>query len=191
MCLAEQGRDCDGCLTEDGDAFLYGGRVIYKDLRISSQGCHVYYCNMEDIESSLGEDMAMKLLLAFQGKDILKRLKKWGIPDFGESICSPVERIAYKKAMKVKDFPSQKVIHEFFMLEDDMSKTHHLLKWEYPNLKGLQESCLKNLEWPEEYTASKVLSITTNHYLDRQSQQISLKPPIRPPGVWWGAGLLV
>ena len=170
LCLAEQGRDCDLCLTEDGNAFLYGARVIYKDLGISSiykdlgissKGSHVYYCNMEDTESSLGKDMAMKLLLALQGEDILERLKKWGIPDFAASICSPVEKIAYKKAMKVKDFPSQKVIDKFFMLKDDMSKTHHLLKWEYPNLKGLQEFCLKNLEWPEEYTASKVLSVTT------------------------------
>ena len=66
------------------------------------------------------------------------------------------------------------------MLKDDVLKTCHLLKWEYPNLKGLQEFCLKHLEWPEEYTASKVLSITTNHYLDHQSQWILLKPPIRP-----------
>ena len=66
------------------------------------------------------------------------------------------------------------------MLKDDVLKTCHLLKWEYPNLKGLQKFCLKHLEWPEEYTASKVLSITSNHYLDCQSQWISLKPPIRP-----------
>ena len=102
MCLAEQGRDSDGCLTEDGDAFLYSARVIYKDLGISSKGFHVYYGNMEDTESSLRKDMAMKLFLVLQGDDILERLKKWRIPDFAASICSPVEKIPHKKAMKVK-----------------------------------------------------------------------------------------
>ena len=106
MCLVEQGRDCDGCITEDGDTLLYGARVIYNHLGISSKDPHVYYYNMEDIESSLDKDMAMKLLLALQGDDILERFKKCWIPDFEASICSPVEKIVYKKAMKVKDFPS-------------------------------------------------------------------------------------
>ena len=78
--------------------------LFIRILEYQAKALMFYYCNMEDIESSLGKDMAMKLLLALQGEDILETLKKWGIPDFAASICSPVEKIAYKKAMKVKKF---------------------------------------------------------------------------------------
>ena len=87
MCLVEQGRDCDGCITEDGDTLLYGARVICKDLGISSKDPRVYYYNREDIESSFDKDMAMKLLLAPQGDDILERFRKKEVHDLQSDGC--------------------------------------------------------------------------------------------------------
>ncbi|KAJ7392253.1 hypothetical protein OS493_013632 [Desmophyllum pertusum] len=43
----------DGCITNDGDAFLYGARTVYKDLCISGKDASVQCYKIEEIETKL------------------------------------------------------------------------------------------------------------------------------------------
>ena len=45
----------DGCITNDGDAFLYGARTVFKDLCISGKVGSDRYCIFTDLSNASGE----------------------------------------------------------------------------------------------------------------------------------------
>ncbi|XP_002741315.1 flap endonuclease GEN homolog 1-like [Saccoglossus kowalevskii] len=72
----------DGVFTEDGDAFLYGAKKVYKNLTAGSNGSHVDVYDMLDIEEKLtlnrNKLIAMALLM---GCDYLSD----GVPSVGKT----------------------------------------------------------------------------------------------------------
>ncbi|EDO44985.1 predicted protein [Nematostella vectensis] len=90
----------DGCITNDGDAFLYGARTVYKDLCISAKVCKKIikiYIKVYKILGlrrtelvalavllgcdylpqgvpGVGKEMSLKLIQELKGVDLLKRL---------------------------------------------------------------------------------------------------------------------
>ncbi|KAI0232344.1 hypothetical protein LSAT2_017312, partial [Lamellibrachia satsuma] len=93
----------DGCLTNDGDAFLYGARVIYRNFTMNTKDPHVDVFRMDDLEQELGlnreklvamaillgcdympqgvpgvgRELAGKLMQALDGVEVLKRMEQW------------------------------------------------------------------------------------------------------------------
>ncbi|XP_066267652.1 uncharacterized protein [Branchiostoma lanceolatum] len=93
----------DGCLTDDGDAFLYGARTVYRNLTLDKKDPHVDCYKMTDIEEELlldrnklvglglllgcdycpkgvpgvGKELAFKVMTALGTCDVLERFKVW------------------------------------------------------------------------------------------------------------------
>ncbi|KAJ9582965.1 hypothetical protein L9F63_022691, partial [Diploptera punctata] len=98
----------DGCITQDGDCFLYGARTVFRNFTISHQGTTGYSVevyNMSVIEQKLslsrqklialsllcgcdyndkgvlgvGKETALKFLEQLKDDEVLERLKQWRI----------------------------------------------------------------------------------------------------------------
>ena len=57
----------DGCITNDGDTFLYGAKLVYRDLGIDPKDPHILRYDISDIHSRLNlkqEDMVGLALLS-------------------------------------------------------------------------------------------------------------------------------
>ncbi|XP_037556217.1 flap endonuclease GEN homolog 1 [Dermacentor silvarum] len=92
----------DGCITQDGDAFLYGAKTVYRKLCIEDKDPHVLSYKIADIENklglnreklvalavlagcdyftgvrSVGKETALKLLDKFGDTGSLERLRDW------------------------------------------------------------------------------------------------------------------
>ncbi|XP_035692480.1 uncharacterized protein LOC118426956 [Branchiostoma floridae] len=93
----------DGCLTDDGDAFLYGARTVYRNLTLDKKDPHVDCYQMTDIEEKLlldrnklvglalllgcdycpkgvpgvGKELAVRVMTALETCDVLERFKVW------------------------------------------------------------------------------------------------------------------
>ncbi|XP_078693803.1 uncharacterized protein LOC144923303 [Branchiostoma floridae x Branchiostoma belcheri] len=93
----------DGCLTDDGDAFLYGARTVYRNLTLDKKDPHVDCYKMTDIEEKLlldrnklvglalllgcdycpkgvpgvGKELAVKVMTALGACNVLDRFKVW------------------------------------------------------------------------------------------------------------------
>nr|XP_004663841.2 flap endonuclease GEN homolog 1 [Jaculus jaculus]XP_045006939.1 flap endonuclease GEN homolog 1 [Jaculus jaculus]XP_045006940.1 flap endonuclease GEN homolog 1 [Jaculus jaculus]XP_045006941.1 flap endonuclease GEN homolog 1 [Jaculus jaculus] len=93
----------DGCLTNDGDAFLYGAQTVYRNFTMNTKDPHVDCYTMSSIQSKLGLDrdalvglaillgcdylpkgvpgvgkeQALKLIQILKGQSLLERFKTW------------------------------------------------------------------------------------------------------------------
>ncbi|XP_048660735.1 flap endonuclease GEN homolog 1 isoform X3 [Marmota marmota marmota] len=93
----------DGCLTNDGDAFLYGAQTVYRNFTISTKDPHIDCYTMSSIKSKLGLDrdalvglaillgcdylpkgvpgvgkeQALKLIQILKGQSLLERFNQW------------------------------------------------------------------------------------------------------------------
>ncbi|XP_041495342.1 flap endonuclease GEN homolog 1 [Microtus oregoni] len=93
----------DGCLTNDGDAFLYGAQTVYRNFTMNTKDPHVYCYTISSIKSKLGLDrdtlvglavllgcdylpkgvpgvgkeQALKLLRILKGQSLLQRFNQW------------------------------------------------------------------------------------------------------------------
>ncbi|KAL4225143.1 Flap endonuclease GEN 1 [Mactra antiquata] len=174
----------DGCLTNDGDAFLYGAKCVYRNFTMNSKDPHVEMFKLSDMESKLDIDRnglialgllvgcdfvpkgvpgigianSVRLLQSLSGLDILKRFQLW--KTMSEKDCiDQVEVQARRKAIQVPEFPQTKVIDEFITVKDRCPS--QLPQWKRPVLAKLQEFALVKLEWPIEYTLEKILPLMT------------------------------
>ncbi|KAM6222040.1 flap endonuclease GEN homolog 1 [Rhynchocyon petersi] len=99
----------DGCLTNDGDAFLYGAQTVYRNFTMNAKDPHVDCYTMSSIKSKLGLDrdalvglaillgcdylpkgvpgvgkeQALKLIQNLRGESLLQRFNQWS-----EKSCS-------------------------------------------------------------------------------------------------------
>ncbi|XP_006835376.1 PREDICTED: flap endonuclease GEN homolog 1 [Chrysochloris asiatica] len=109
----------DGCLTNDGDAFLYGAQTVYRNFTMNTKDPHVECYTMSSIKSKLGLDrdalvglsillgcdylpkgvpgvgkeQALKLIQALKGQSLLQRFNQWN----EESCCSDTQAQVVKK----------------------------------------------------------------------------------------------
>ncbi|XP_077607158.1 flap endonuclease GEN homolog 1 [Crocuta crocuta] len=93
----------DGCLTNDGDAFLYGAQTVYRNFTMNTKDPHVDCYTMPSIKSKLGLDrealvglavllgcdylpkgvpgvgkeQALKLIQSLKGQSLLQRFTQW------------------------------------------------------------------------------------------------------------------
>ncbi|XP_075840135.1 flap endonuclease GEN homolog 1 isoform X2 [Microtus pennsylvanicus] len=93
----------DGCLTNDGDAFLYGAQTVYRNFTMNTKDPHVECYTISSIKSKLGLDrdalvglavllgcdylpkgvpgvgkeQALKLLRILKGQSLLQRFNQW------------------------------------------------------------------------------------------------------------------
>ncbi|XP_064603365.1 flap endonuclease GEN homolog 1-like isoform X3 [Liolophura sinensis] len=173
----------DGCLTEDGDAFLYGARTVYRNFTLNTKDPHVEsYCG-EDIEKSLGlgqeglvglalllgcdylpkgvpgvgKEQVLKLVKLLEGVNILDRFEAWQTED--GSNLEGIEKAVWKKAMKVENFPNHEVINEFLVAKDTCAAKE--FRQRRPWIEKLQDFLFQKLDWPREYTEEKVLPLIT------------------------------
>ncbi|XP_052801337.1 uncharacterized protein LOC128232037 [Mya arenaria] len=174
----------DGCLTNDGDAFLYGAKTVYRNFTMNTKDPHVEMFRTCDIEKRLGITHsglvalgllvgcdfvpkgvpgigvanAVRLLQSLAGRDVIQRMREWR--SMSESAClDQVEQMVRRKALDVPDFPQDKVIKEFLVAKDRCPTT--LSPWKRPLPAKLQDFALVKLDWPAEYTLEKVLPLTT------------------------------
>lgn len=104
MCAYLNANGCvDGCLTNDGDAFLYGAQTVYRNFTMNTKDPHVDCYTMSSIKNILGLDrdslvglaillgcdylpkgvpgvgkeQALKLIKTLKGQSLLQRFNQW------------------------------------------------------------------------------------------------------------------
>ncbi|XP_076115859.1 uncharacterized protein LOC143083485 isoform X2 [Mytilus galloprovincialis] len=174
----------DGCITNDGDVFLYGAKTVFRNFSVTSKDPQVEIYRVHDIEQKLdlnrekmvalallvgcdyvpkgvpgvGIEKASKLLAGYNDVSPLRRFKSWKRMSDAECLDA-IEVQIKKKAALVSDFPQKKIIDEFMIPKDCLPSRG--FKWARPKLVQLQTFSLNKLEWPEEYTQDKVLPLIT------------------------------
>lgn len=111
----------DACMTQDGDAFLYGAATVYRKLNIEDKDPHVLAYKMADIESKLGlnreklialavlsgcdyssglqnvgKETALKFLHSLQHVDVIERLRSWFMDKKYETLEKKVDAVVKK-----------------------------------------------------------------------------------------------
>ncbi|NWS08701.1 GEN endonuclease, partial [Motacilla alba] len=93
----------DGCITNDGDVFLYGAQTVYRNFAMNAKDPHLDSYTMSSIKEKLGcdresliglavllgcdylpkgvpgvgKEQALKLIEALQGQNLLQRFEQW------------------------------------------------------------------------------------------------------------------
>ncbi|NXP25345.1 GEN endonuclease, partial [Scytalopus superciliaris] len=93
----------DGCITNDGDAFLYGAQTVYRNFAMNAKDPHLDCYTMSSIKEKLGcdresliglaillgcdylpkgvpgvgKEQALKLIETLQGQNLLQRFDQW------------------------------------------------------------------------------------------------------------------
>ncbi|NXA51531.1 GEN endonuclease, partial [Nothocercus julius] len=93
----------DGCITNDGDAFLYGAQTVYRNFAMNAKEPHLDCYTMSSIKKKLGcdresliglavllgcdylpkgipgvgKEQALKLIETLQGQNLLQRFEQW------------------------------------------------------------------------------------------------------------------
>ncbi|ESO10089.1 hypothetical protein HELRODRAFT_167939 [Helobdella robusta] len=126
----------DGCITNDGDAFLYGARMVFRHFTINQKDPHVEAYNMDDVERDLGLNRESLVGLAILcGCDYLPK----GVGGCGKGL----------------------VISEYMIIKDKIPKFNR--KWRTPNPFKFADFALMKMEWPEDYSMSKMVPLMTLH----------------------------
>lgn len=128
----------DGCITQDGDAFLYGAKTVYRKLSIDDQDPHVLSYKIADIEEKLGLDRRKLVALAvlvgcdyFDGvrnvgkETALKLLDKFGDTDSLERLRDWTRDSKYSDLQEVLDRNCKKKPHCGNCQHPGMQKSHH------------------------------------------------------------------
>ncbi|XP_068793229.1 flap endonuclease GEN homolog 1 isoform X1 [Struthio camelus] len=94
----------DGCITNDGDVFLYGAQTVYRNFAMNAKEPHLDCYTMSSIKKKLGcdresliglavllgcdylpkgipgvgKEQALKLIETLQGQNLLQRFEQWG-----------------------------------------------------------------------------------------------------------------
>ncbi|NWW81148.1 GEN endonuclease, partial [Climacteris rufus] len=104
MCAYLNAKGCvDGCITNDGDVFLYGAQTVYRNFAMNAKDPHLDCYTMSSIKEKLGcdreslvglavllgcdylpkgvpgvgKEQALKLIETLQGQNLLQRFEQW------------------------------------------------------------------------------------------------------------------
>ncbi|KAI4033649.1 GEN1 Holliday junction 5' flap endonuclease [Homo sapiens] len=114
------GGHVDGCLTNDGDTFLYGAQTVYRNFTMNTKDPHVDCYTMSSIKSKLGLDrdalvglaillgcdylpkgvpgvgkeQALKLIQILKGQSLLQRFNRWN-----ETSCNSSPQLLVTKKL--------------------------------------------------------------------------------------------
>ncbi|XP_003935270.1 flap endonuclease GEN homolog 1 [Saimiri boliviensis] len=121
MCAYLNAVGCvDGCLTNDGDTFLYGAQTVYRNFTMNTKDPHVDCYTMSSIKSKLGLDrdalvglaillgcdylpkgvpgvgkeQALKLIQILKGQSLLQRFNRWN-----ETSCNSSPQLLVTKKL--------------------------------------------------------------------------------------------
>ncbi|XP_041365061.1 uncharacterized protein LOC121380345 [Gigantopelta aegis] len=174
----------DACITNDGDAFLYGARKVYRNFTMNSKDPHVESYSMTSIKTNLGFtrqaligaalllgcdylqggvhgvglERVVKLMSSLSHVDILKRFDSWARMDLTEC-TDKVEQFVRQKALAMHGFPQKEIISEF--LNSRETTPSRQFSWRRPVIQRAQSFAEVKLEWPTDYTLEKVLPLVT------------------------------
>ncbi|XP_027711408.1 flap endonuclease GEN homolog 1 isoform X2 [Vombatus ursinus] len=164
MCAYLNAHGCvDGCLTNDGDAFLYGAQTVYRNFTMNTKDPHVDCYTMSSIKKELGLDRDSLIGLAvLLGCDYLPK----GVPGVGKEQALKLVRaldgqsLLQRKACSCEGFPFHEVIREFQLSKDRLTKK---ILCRRPDLLSFQVFALEKMEWPRHYACEKLMVLLTHH----------------------------
>nr|XP_056712701.1 flap endonuclease GEN homolog 1 [Euleptes europaea] len=112
----------DGCITNDGDAFLYGAQTVYRNFTMNIKDPHVDCYSISSIEETLGcsrecliglaillgcdylpkgvpgvgKEQALKLIQTLRGQSLLERFEQWKDPfQHSEIPARPLKKVIH------------------------------------------------------------------------------------------------
>ncbi|XP_015113351.1 flap endonuclease GEN [Diachasma alloeum] len=175
----------DGCITQDGDCFLYGAKTIYRKFTMAGKagtGGTAEEYSIEKIESmyklgrnklialallcgcdytpgvnQIGQKTALKFFSHFEDSEILRRMKSWRYDK--SPAPTKEERVVKSKCVLLEDFPNQEVIDEFLIRKGSIPT--RIDNWKRPNGAALVEFLAANLFWEVDFTVKHVLPLVT------------------------------
>ncbi|XP_077167317.1 flap endonuclease GEN homolog 1 isoform X2 [Paroedura picta] len=75
----------DGCITNDGDAFLYGAQTVYRNFTMNIKGV-----------PGVGKEQALKLIRTLGGESLLQRFERWKDPIlYGDVPAIPLKKVIH------------------------------------------------------------------------------------------------
>uniref|UniRef100_A0A224YXC0 Flap endonuclease GEN homolog 1 n=1 Tax=Rhipicephalus zambeziensis TaxID=60191 RepID=A0A224YXC0_9ACAR len=145
----------DGCITQDGDAFLYGAKTVYRKLCVKDEDPHVLSYKISDIESKLGLDREKLVALAvlagcdyFSGvrsvgkETAVKLLNKFGDTGSLERLRDWRRDSKYSKLQETLDTNCKKPSHCGNCQHPGTQKTHRV---DGCDMCSTEASCTKSV----------------------------------------------
>uniref|UniRef100_L7M413 Putative xp-g/rad2 dna repair endonuclease n=1 Tax=Rhipicephalus pulchellus TaxID=72859 RepID=L7M413_RHIPC len=145
----------DGCITQDGDAFLYGAKTVYRKLCVEDKDPHVLSYKISDIESKLGLDREKLVALAvlagcdyFSGvrnvgkETAIKLLNKFGDSGSLERLRDWKRDAKYSRLQETLDTNCKKPSHCGNCQHPGTQKTHRV---DGCDMCSTEASCTKSV----------------------------------------------
>ncbi|XP_054840187.1 flap endonuclease GEN homolog 1 [Eublepharis macularius] len=112
----------DGCITNDGDAFLYGAQTVYRNFTMNIKDPHVDCYSISSVEETLGcnrehliglaillgcdylpkgvpgvgKEQALKLIRTLGGQSLLQRFEQWKDPfQYSDIPAIPLKKVIH------------------------------------------------------------------------------------------------
>ncbi|KAI3363717.1 hypothetical protein L3Q82_001333 [Scortum barcoo] len=140
----------DGCITNDGDAFLYGARTIYRNFNMNSKDPQVDCYRTSRVQTELnlsrenlvglavllgcvGKEQALRLIQLLKGQTLLQRFIQWKGEDAGTS-KEVVKKVAHCHVCRHPE--------HYVFPEDHPAEDHH-------EVRTVEEEALFRVAYPE------------------------------------------
>ncbi|KAG7239220.1 hypothetical protein INR49_029973, partial [Caranx melampygus] len=184
----------DGCITNDGDAFLYGARTVYRNFNMNSKDPQVDCYQTSQVQTELhlsrenlvglaillgcdyipkgvtgvGKEQALKLIQTLKGQTLLQRFTQWKEDSAGVSERA-VKKVPHCHVCRHPGRHSQVNSSLSQRYSCFICKGFHAIKFAYDKM-----------EWPKHYTCEKVLVLMTYAELMNRKYGREMTSQIKP-----------